>query len=43
LFHWTEFYRMGACQGACPALKVAVFLWSLPQCFSEAWLLLSRP
>src|ERR1700687_5355065 len=25
LFHRREFYRMGACQGACPPLKVAVF------------------
>src|SRR3974390_2568974 len=25
LFHRRKFYRMGACQGVCPALKVAIF------------------
>src|SRR5277367_6064910 len=25
LFHRCKFYRMGACQGVCPALKVAIF------------------
>ena len=43
LFHRVKFYRMGACQGVCRALKVAIFPAEWFSCFPEAWLLLSRP
>jgi 4-hydroxy-tetrahydrodipicolinate synthase len=36
LFHRAEFYRMGACQGVCPPLKVAIFPAEPFRCFPEA-------